>query len=358
MRMSITGLAFSGKTTFFKILAHHGVNEAVSGKKGSNIGTVFIPDRRLSHLTAVYKPKKQVNAAMEFIDTPGLLLEDSGSTLSKDTLEDVRNADALCLLIHEFDSPSAPHPLGEINGVRDLRVILSEFIVADLLTLEKRAEKLRKTTRITKKTDEIRELEVIEKTIISLEKEIPVREIDYTDHDRKLLSSYQLLSAKPLLVVLNVDENRIGEQNSIVKVYEHEFPTLRFTALCVSLEYEIAQLDENEANEFMEDMGISEPAFEKVITSCFRLLGLQVFFTVGKDECRAWPVKKDSTAFEAAGKIHSDIQRGFIRAMVLPYARFEEEPDVGTFKLKAVQQRKDYIVNDGDIVEYRFSVAK
>ena len=358
MRMSITGLAYSGKTTFFNILTHHGLEEAVSGKRGSNIGTVFIPDFRLDHLSSVYEPKKQINASMEFIDTPGLLLDGSGKSISKENFDETRNADAICLLIHEFDSPLAPHPLGSVDGVRDLKFILNEFIFSDLLTLEKRAEKLRKTTRITKKMDEIRELEVIEKTINSLEKEIPVREVEYNPQDKKLLSSYQLLSAKPILIVLNIGDDRVGNTDSVVKEYAVNFPNLQFTPLCASLEYELPQLDENEAKEFMAEMGIVEPAFEKVIKACFELLGLQVFFTVGRDECRAWPIRRGLTAYEAAGKIHSDIQRGFIRAMVLPYERFKEESNVETFKLKAMQEKKDYLMKDGDIVEYRFNVAK
>ncbi len=358
MRMSIIGLGFAGKTTFFQILTKHGMKGSLSGKKGATIGTVFVPDPRLDRLTATYNPKKQVNASIEFIDTPSLSAEGSGKSFSSAALEEVRRADTLCLIIHAFESESYPHPMGSTDGPRDLDFIISEFILNDLMVLEQRAQKLRKLTRIAKQDSEVRELAAVEKAIEALNAETPLRDVELSEQEQAALSAYQLISMKPLLVVLNVNESQVAEMDIIPQQIATQYRGLTFMAMCAELELELADMEPNDATEFMADLGIHEPAFQRIIRACFEVMGLRVFFTVGDDECRAWPIPRNMTAFDSAGQIHSDIQRGFIRAMVMPYSQFDAAPEEGTFKANAVQQRKDYIMQDGDIVNFLFNVSK
>ena len=354
MRMSIVGLAFSGKTTFFELLTKHGFTGAMSGKKGGNIGTVFVPDERLDHLTRIYEPKKQVNASLEFNDSQSLSTEGSGNSFSTAALEEIRRADTLCLVIQTFDS--IPHPMDSVNPTRDLEFINSEFILNDLMALEKRSEKLRKVAQISKKQEDLLELAAVDKACAALEQSKALRDIELTAQEAKALSGYQLMSLKPMLVVLNVGEDQVDKMDELMAAAARDYPSLQFTAMCARLESELTDIEPEDAREFMTDLGIEEPAFSRIVRACLDLVGLQVFFTVGPDECRAWTIAKTATAFAAAGAIHSDIQRGFIRAMVLPYSAFAEAPIEDTFKGSAVQEKKDYAMQDGDIVEFKFSV--
>ncbi len=356
MRISIIGLQFSGKSTFFNLITSHGMEGSASGKKGATIGTCFVPDPRLDKLSEVYQPKKTVRANLEFIDTMPLSSDGQGKSFSGETLDQVKRGDALCLVVREFDSPMAPAPGGTVNGMRDLDYILGEFIMTDLVTLDKRAERLRKQVQSTKKPEELRELEAVEKALAALEEERPVRDLELTEQELKYLSPYQLLTLKPLLVVVNVGEDEIPTMKDRIAAYQERFPQHTITALCANMELELAQMDAEEAEEFMTDLGLEDPAFDRVIASCFEMLGLKVFFTVGEDECRSWPVARDATAYDCAGAIHSDLQRGFIRAVVLPYSEFEANPDPKTFKSEARQEKKDYLVSDGGLIEIRFNV--
>ncbi len=356
MRMSIVGLPFAGKSTFYEILTTKGMSGSASGKKGAAIATVSVPDQRLDRLSEVYQPKKHTPAALEFIDTPGMSLEGQGRGFAGGTLEEVKRADAMILMVQDFDSPMAPHPKGSVDAARDIEFILSEFVMADYIMLEKRAERLRKEVQVAKKTENVRELEAVEKVLAVLEQEKPANTLDLTDNERKVLSPYQLLTLRPLLIVLNVGEDKTDTMDARAAEVAAGFPDYTFMAMCASLESELAQMDPAEAEEFMADLGLSEPAFDRIIAKCFNILGLKVFFTVGRDECRAWPVAAAATAYESAAAIHSDLQRGFIRAVVMPYAEFAANPQETTFKEKGREQKKDYFVADGDIMEIRSGV--
>jgi GTP-binding protein YchF len=358
MRISLIGLAASGKTTFYNLLTQRGQQGSLSGKKGSNIATVFVPDERLDYLTSVYHPKKTVHAAIEFLDTPGLSAEGEGKGFASGSLDEVRRADSFCLLIREFEDPSNPHPLDTVNGARDLDLILNEFVLNDLLLLEKRIEKLKKSIVLNKRHEEIIEQGILEQMQAHLEAERPLRDVELTEQDRKTLACYQLLTMKPLLIAINVGEGQVGELDAIIARYQAKYPKLAFTGLCATLESELAQMEPADAQVFMADLGLKEMALTRVLKAAFGLLHLQVFFTAGDDECRAWPMPINGTAFEAAGCIHTDFQRGFIRAMVLPYADFVANPTPETFKRQGVQRRKEELIADGDIVEFRFNVSK
>ena len=349
LRMSIIGLPGAGKSTFFRTLGHHGQEGSLSGKKGAHIATVFVPDPRLDALSAAYKPKKQVNAAIEFLDTTPLMMDAANKNLTAVSLEDARRADSLCLVLGEYEH-------GDCR--EQLRFLLSEFGLSDFMTLEKRAERLRKSVQMTKQRDEQLELEALGKLLAALEQERPAREVALTPQEKHLLSGYQILSAKPLLVVLNVAEDAIPQMAERVALYQQQFPELTITAMAAGIESELAQMGETDAAAFMKDLGLHESAMSRILGACFKLLGLQVFFTVGPDECRAWPIPHGSTAFDAAGAIHSDFQKGFIRAMVLSYAAFAAAPTEATFRLHAQQQKREYPMQDGDLVEFRFSVNK
>lgn len=357
MRISIIGLPYSGKTTFFDILTQKGMEGSASGKRGSNIATTFVPDERLDKLCEVYEPKKRANVPIEFLDTPGLSTEGDGHGLSGQALEEAKKADTFCLVIQAFDA-GVPHPLGEVNPKRDLDFILNEFIMSDYMVMEKRAEKLRKSVQLTKRNEEIRELELVDRILQELENEHPLRELELSEADLKVLSPYQLLTLKPILVVLNIGEDDTADMDDIIAKHAEEYGNLTFTGMCASLESELAQMDTEEAAEFMEDLGIEEPAFDRVIKAAFSLLGLQVYFTVGHDECKAWAMPRNGTAYDAAGAIHSDFQRGFIRAIVLSYEKWLENPHPDTFKRESEQKRKEDPVYDGDLIEFRFNVSK
>lgn len=358
MRMSIIGLPFAGKTTFFEILTARGQEGALSGKKAAQIGTAFVPDARLDRLTEAYEPKKKVEASFEFIDTPGLATDQSGQSFQGAGLEDVRKADTCCLIIQCFESPMAPHPAGGIDPERDLELIASEFVLSDLMQLENTVERLRKVVASGKKMEDQRRLETVEKAMAALEEETPLRDIDFTESELTALSGYQLLSLKPLLVVLNLGEDDVADLDARIAAFREAHPGLNVTALCAKLEQELAQMEPHDRAEFMADLGLRESAFRRITQACNDLLGLQVMFTVGPDECRAWPIPREATAYDAAGAIHTDFQRGFIRAVVLGYDEWAADPRPETFKEKARQEKKDYVMQDGDIVEFRFNVSK
>ena len=242
--------------------------------------------------------------------------------------------------------------------MRDLNYVLGEFILTDYATLDKRAEKLRKLVQVAKKTEDIRELEAIDKALGVLEDEKPVHSLDLTEHELKALAAYQLLTLKPLLIVLNIDEGETAQMNEKIGSYQEKFPEYTVTALCASMEHELAGMELAEAAEFMEEFELTEPAFDRVVASCFHMLGLKVFFTVGDDECRAWPVSREATAQECAGAIHSDLERSFVCAVTLGYDEFEAEPNEKTHKLKGRQEKKNYIPKDGDLMEIRSGLAK
>ena len=356
MRISIIGLKFAGKTTFFDLLTARGMAGSASGKKGATISTVFVPDPRLDRLNEVYQPKKKVAANLEFIDTAALSTEGHGKSFTGATLEEVKRGDALCLVVREFESAAAPHPENRVDGVKDLQFILGEFVMTDYLLVSKRVERLEKQVSMSKKLEEQHELDALRKVLVVLEQEKPARDAGLTAQELKAISSCQLLTLKPLLVVVNLGEDKIPQMDARIAAYAQRFPQHTITAMCAPIEQDLAGMSAADAAEFMKDLGLKDPAFDRVIRGCFAMLDFKVFFTVGEDECRSWPVPRSATAFDCAGAIHTDLQRGFIRAVVLPYADFAAAPTPDTFKHKARQEKREYAVQDGDLIEIRFNV--
>ena len=355
MQIGLVGLQYSGKTTLFNTLAGIEMQPGGSMKEEATIEVVKVPDERLDKLSAIFNPKKQVNATIEVFDTPGLRMQDDGKVkITNVFLNNVKNNDALFYVIRQFEDDTVAHPMNSINPVRDIQFLESEFLLSDLAFLENRIEKLKKETMKSKDENLKKEQPVIEKCYAHAESEKPLRSLALDENERKFLSGYQLLTLKPLTIAVIFDENTIADAEKVIndiqtKIGEAAAHIIPFSA---KIENELANLEEEDRKVFMADYGIKESALTKILRTSYEILGLQSFFTVGEDEVRAWTCRKGDKAPQAAGKIHSDMEKGFIRMEVI---RYEDLIELGSEAAvsKAGRQRiegKDYVVQDGDVV--------
>ncbi len=359
MQIGIVGLPYSGKTTIFSTLLKHKTQEP-GGKVSAERGVVKVPDERLDKLTAMFNPKRKVNATIEYIKVPGLEGESAGTRgLPGQFLANLKTVDALLVVVRNFQNEYYPHPLDRIDPKADIEYINSEFLLSDLGIVETRYEKLSKLVNKTQDEKDKRELALFEKLKAHLEEEQPLRTMDFNEHEQLILKGYQFLTAKPVLYVINIQEDQIPNAGAI----EEEFSYLNaknsgVTTLSAEIEKEISELDDDDAAVFMEDLGIKEPALLKLIRKSYELLGLISFFTVGEDECRSWPIPKGTNAQKAAGAIHTDLEKGFIRAETVHYDDLIREGSMQACKEKGLLrlEGKDYIVRDGDILNIRFNV--
>ena len=361
MKMAIIGLANSGKTTIFNALT--GLDLEVTIFPTLSVehhnGVVKVPDERLTRLAEIYKPKKTTMATVEYIDYIGLSKGDMA--LNKKVFDLIRDVDAIVHVVRGFEDESISHPLDSVNPRRDAETVELEMIYGDLELVDKRLERMEEGAKKGKKPDEMEQV-VLLKCKEALEKEIPLRDLDFTDVEEKKLRSLQFMSIKPQLIVLNVSENEINsawakaEGDELSKIFDGK--NVSILELCGKIEMEIAQLPPDEARIFLEDLGISEPALNKLIHLSYDLLGLISFLTVGEDEVRAWTISKGTDAQRSAGKIHSDIERGFIRAEVVAYDDFITHRSMAAARDKGLVrlEGKGYEVNDGDIINFRFNV--
>ncbi|HOJ08522.1 MAG: redox-regulated ATPase YchF [Ignavibacteriota bacterium] len=360
MQIGIVGLPFTGKSTLFQTITKTHFDPSELAKSESHQAVVKVPDARLDKLTEMFNPKKKVNATIEFVDVVGLQKGDSGSTqFTGNFLAKVKTNDALVQVVRLFDNDAVPHPDGCINMMRDINSFETEFILSDLAIVEKRLETVGKQILKTQDEKLKREVPVLEKCSELLQEEKPLRDYHFSKEDLLILKTYQLLSIKPMLIALNFDESQVNDtekyMNELVKhKLGHNTKALSFFG---QIEKEMADLSEEDSNVFMSDYGITESALDKLIRQAYDLLGLQSFLTVGEDECRAWTIKKGMTAQEAAGEIHTDFYKKFIRAEVVHYDDFVEAgsfakaKEVGKWRLEG----KEYIVKDGDIISVRHS---
>jgi ribosome-binding ATPase len=359
MQIGIVGLPFSGKSTLFDtLLAHKSTDDSHKQKTEAERGVVKVPDQRLNKLTEMFNPKKQVNATIEYIKVPGIEGQ-KGNALPSQFLSNVKYVDTILLMIRHFENDMYPHPLQSVDPMRDINFINSEFLFHDLATMENRIDKLDKLVMKTQNEKEKRELKVLQKCHAHLEQEKPLRELEIDDHEELLIRGFQFITIKPILYVVNINESDIGESDQIVKEFEDIVtPGTKLTALSAEIEKEISQLNEEDAEVFLDDLGISNPATQKMISESYELMGLQSFFTVGDDECRSWPIKKGTNAQKAAGEIHTDLEKGFIRAEVASYDDLIKYGSLNACKDKGVLrlEGKEYIVKDGDILNIRFNV--
>ncbi|MCZ7609992.1 MAG: redox-regulated ATPase YchF [Ignavibacterium sp.] len=360
MQIGIVGLPFTGKSTLFQTITKTHFDPSELAKSESHQAVVKVPDARLDKLTEMFNPKKKVNATIEFVDVVGLQKGDSGSTqFTGNFLAKVKTNDALVQVVRLFDNDAVPHPDGSINMMRDINSFETEFILSDLAIVEKRLETIKKQILKTQDEKLKREVPVLEKCSELLQEEKPLRDYHFSKEDLLILKTYQLLSIKPMLIALNFGENQVNDtekyMNELVKhKLGHNTKALSFFG---QIEKEMADLSDEDAKVFMSDYGITESALDKLIREAYDLLGLQSFLTAGEDECRAWTIKKGMTAQEAAGEIHTDFYKKFIRAEVVHYDDFVEAgsfakaKDVGKWRLEG----KEYIVKDGDIISVRHS---
>lgn len=369
MKLTITGFSNSGKTTVFNALT--GLNLAtttyptvISPELEPQIGMVKVPDARIERLTTVYDPKKTTYATVEYVDYAGITSGDSAQNAKVFNI--MKDADAVVHVVRAFEDESIVHPMQSIDPVRDVKSFEAELILGDLELVEKRLQKIEEQAKKGKKQDEA-DRGLLLKCKKALEEEISLRNLEFNEEEKRLMLPYQFLSTMPEIIVLNIGENDINSENisnfqNMIEIYFKETgqgaapPVLPF---CGKIEMEIVQLPADEAKAFLDDLGIDEPAMYKLCRISYDALGLLSFFTVGKDEVKAWTIKKGTNAQQAAGKIHSDIERGFIRAEVVGYDDFlASEEDMARVKEKGLArlEGKTYPVRDGDIINFKFNV--
>jgi GTP-binding protein YchF len=356
MQMGILGLPKAGKTTLFNLLtASRETTDKFAKSKEAHVAIAQVPDARLVKMRDMFNPRKYVPATVQFVDVPGMQRGQGSANLD---LVKLREVDALVHVVRGFEDQELPHEDGSVDPGRDVANVDLELILADLELVERRLERLKQSAKRGLKGDEKRE-EILLETIVqpALEAETPLREVELATEDERLLRGFQLLSAKPLLLVLNVAEADLGRApESILGAA----PGGRAAIVVISapIEQEIAQLPAAEAAEFLSDLGLSEPSIDRVIRASYELLGRISFFTVGEDEVRAWTIRRRTTARAAAGAIHSDIERGFIRAEVVAWDLLLERGSLAACRDKGELrlEGKDYEVLDGEVVHFRFNV--
>lgn len=358
----IVGLPTVGKTTLFNLLTGAQVQKSqfFSGRVDANVGIAKVPDTRIDFLSELYKPKKTTYAQMEVIDLPGLVRGASqGKGVGNAFLDGVRQVDALIQVVRAFNNPDVLHVDESIDPVRDMETINFELLMADLDFVDKRISRIKQGKKVT--PEQLKELAVLEKCLAHLEQELPFSSLELEPEERAALQNYTFLTDKPMLVVVNLDEEQFSTKNypqrdSLLAAAEAK--GLPVIELCVQIEEEISQLDKDDRELFFSELGISEPAINRVMRVAYETLGLISFFTVGADEVKAWTIRQGTTAKKAAGEIHSDLERGFIRAEVIKYNDLVELGSEAKVKEagKAGLEGKDYVMQDGDIVHIRFNV--
>ena len=363
MQIGIVGLPLSGKTTVFNVLTrgHETVDTFAGGKRESHIAVVKVPDTRLDKLAEMFAPKKVTPTTVQYVDVVGL---EKGTSqkggFSDEFLGNLRTVDALLLVLRLFTDENVPHPEGSIDPARDLSIVETEFLLSDMSIVENRIKRLEKTILKTKIPEEMRELEVLRHCLELLDREKPLRELELSPEKEKLIRGYQFLTIKPLLVVLNIGEEHLGEEDDLVKEYSSlgQAHKCALTTICAEIEMEIEQLEEEDQQAFLEDMGIEELALSRLVRASHDLLGLVTFFTYVHDEIRAWNIARGTSTKLAAGAVHTDMERGFIRAEVVSFDDLARCKTIAHCREKGLLrlEGKDYVVQDGDVITFRFNV--
>lgn len=359
----IVGLPNVGKSTLFNAITKKNILAAnyPFATIDPNVGIVTVPDKRFDYLVEKEIPEKVVPTSYEFIDIAGLVKGASkGEGLGNKFLSHIREVDAICEVVRCFEDSNITHVEGNVDPVRDIEIIDLELIFCDLEVIENRIGKIEKKAISTKDKEALQELEVLKKVKEALENNIPARRLEYTDDENKILKNFSLLTKKPIIFMANVSEEDITTGNKYVEeVKEYASKeNAKVVMLSAKVESELSELNDEDKMLFLEDLGIEESGLDKLINATYDLLGLATFFTVGKDECRAWTFKKGMKAPECAGIIHTDFEKGFIRAEVTSFEDYEKfggekgAKEQGKMRLEG----KDYLMQDGDIVYFRFNV--
>ena len=359
----IVGLPNVGKSTLFNAITKKNILAAnyPFATIDPNVGIVTVPDKRLEYLVEKEMPEKVVPTSYEFIDIAGLVKGASkGEGLGNKFLSHIREVDAICEVVRCFEDSNITHVEGNVDPIRDIDIINLELIFCDLEVVENRLGKIEKKAVTTKDKEALKEVEVLKRVKEALENNIPIRRLEFTEEEDKMLKNFSLLTKKPIIYMANVSENDIVLGNNYVKQVEEyaSKENAKVVMLSAKVESELSELDDESKEMFLTDLGLSESGLDKLITATYDLLGLATFFTAGKDECRAWTFKKGMKAPECAGIIHTDFEKGFIRAEVTSFDDYKEyggekeAKEAGKMRLEG----KEYLMQDGDIVFFRFNV--
>ncbi len=357
MKIGLVGLPKSGKTTIFNALtkSHAEVSAYSGGKAEPNLASVAVEDERLTKLSEIVKPKKTVYVSLDLMDFAGFKVHEPGSSaFSPELLQLIRLNDALAVVLRNFptDLEDDPSPFERLSAIE------SEFLLADHIIVENRLERIEKTKRTGQFTPLLEsELKLLKRIEAFLDSGFPLREMDLAENEKKAINGFKFLTLKPVMVVLNSAEDNFGQNEALIEELNKRYPTIECAG---SFEMELSQIeDEDEAAAFLADIGITESARQRLTKTAFDMLGYISFFTIGKDEVRAWNIVRGDTALEAAGSVHTDMARGFIRAECYSYKDFldcgaEEKAvkEAGKFRLEG----RDYVVKDADMLCFRFNV--
>ena len=355
MKVALIGLTQSGKSTLLSAISGKNIN---IGSVNIEEAVVPVPDERLDWLTKLYKPKKTTPGTIDCLDIPGFdFTSDSGRAAARRLINQIRTVDLIVLVVRAFENPSVAAYRNTVDPGRDIEEFKTELLLSDLELVTTRIERLEKQIHKPTKTQgkDKAELELQKKLQETIESEKPISTAITNESDLEIIKSLGFLTLKPMMVAINVDDNQLDEEFDFSKMLGESVHVIKISA---KLEKELAELDAESKAEFMSDLGLTESAVSKFVNCCYETLGMISFLTSGTDEVRAWPIKKGTTALFAAGKIHSDIQRGFIRAETIAYQDMKELGDEKAVKAagKAKLEGKEYVVKDGDIINFRFNV--
>ena len=359
MEIGIIGLPKSGKTTLFNTLTRGKAEIGAYATEVPNVGVAKVPDPRIDGLDGIFHAKKKVPAEVKYVDVAA----HTKGELSGVFLTHLSQTDGLLHVVRAFEDDNVPHIEGSIDADRDVKLLDLELTFSDLSIIENRLKKIDNLLKRAKANERdvfSKEQALLARIQTTLEGDVPIREQELTEDERKAISGYQFLSAKPLLIAFNVGEERLPQATSLEEEWRKKYrrPHVDVAVLCGKLEMELVQLDEADAREFRSTMGMAETALNRIIGLCYDLLGFISFFTVGSDEVRAWTILRNTTAVQAAGKVHTDMERGFIRAEVITYKDLMKCGSLAEGRKSALlhTEGKSYVVNDGDVITYLFNV--